>query len=223
MALEQGQIVITAQLNKNAGRGLAFGGAEGLVVTRGTISKGHNHLGQLIPKRMTRSLGDLDTVESHWNPRRVIRRTRHAPGRLHESVWTFAHWVALRPGAGDDQAVPRGLATVSSMSESRGFEPGVSRQDAPSSGTSRRVREPRIARARARSADIAGSGPAGSARAAYAAFMLQVPVLLGLEIAARPFPWPPLVKAVLVGTLAVAASFGLGWMLVRRTRLGKII
>ena len=64
---------------------------------------------------------------------------------------------------------------------------------------------------------------AGSARAAYAAFMLQVPVLLSLEIAARPFPWPPLVKAVLVGTLAVAASFGLGWLLVRRTRLGKII
>jgi hypothetical protein len=42
---------------------------------------------------------------------------------------------------------------------------------------------------------------AGSAPAAYAAFMLQVPVLLSLEIAARPFPWPPLVKAVLVGRL----------------------
>jgi hypothetical protein len=64
---------------------------------------------------------------------------------------------------------------------------------------------------------------AASARAAYAAFMLQVPVLLSLEIAARPIPWPPLVKAVLVATLAVAASFGLGWQLVKRTRLGKII
>jgi Acyltransferase family len=64
---------------------------------------------------------------------------------------------------------------------------------------------------------------AGSARASYAAFMLQVPVLLSLEIAARPFPWPPLVKAVLVGMLAVAASFCLGWLLVKRTRLGKII
>jgi hypothetical protein len=51
---------------------------------------------------------------------------------------------------------------------------------------------------------------AASARAAYAAFMLQVPVLLSLEIAARPIPWPPKVKAVLVGTLAVAASVGLG-------------
>jgi hypothetical protein len=64
---------------------------------------------------------------------------------------------------------------------------------------------------------------AGSARAAYAAFMLQVPVLLSLEIAGRSFDVPPLVKAVLVGTLAVAASFGLGWLLVRRTPLGKII
>ena len=58
---------------------------------------------------------------------------------------------------------------------------------------------------------------AGSAGAAYAAFILQVPVLLSLEIVARPFPWPPLVKAVLVGTLAVAASFALGWLLVKRT------
>ena len=59
---------------------------------------------------------------------------------------------------------------------------------------------------------------AASARAAYAAFMLQVPVLLRLEIAARPIPWPPRVKAVLVAPLAVAASFGLGWQLVKRTR-----
>jgi hypothetical protein len=35
---------------------------------------------------------------------------------------------------------------------------------------------------------------AASSRAAYAAFMLQVSVLLSLEIATRPFPWPPLVK-----------------------------
>lgn len=31
---------------------------------------------------------------------------------------------------------------------------------------------------------------AASARAAYAVFMLQVSVLLSLEIATRPFPWP---------------------------------
>jgi hypothetical protein len=49
--------------------------------------------------------------------------------------------------------------------------------------------------------------------------MLQVPVLLSLEIAGRSFDVPPLLKAVLVATLAVAASFGLGWLLVRRTPL----
>jgi hypothetical protein len=54
---------------------------------------------------------------------------------------------------------------------------------------------------------------AASAGATYAAFMLQVPVLLSLEIATRPFPWPPVVKAVLVGTLAIAASISLGWLL----------
>jgi Acyltransferase family len=64
---------------------------------------------------------------------------------------------------------------------------------------------------------------AASARAAYAAFVLQAPVLITIEIAARQFSWPPLAKAVVVGTLAVAVSFGLGWLLVRRTALGKLI
>lgn len=62
---------------------------------------------------------------------------------------------------------------------------------------------------------------AGSARAAYAAVMLQAPVLLSLEIAGRSVDLPPLVEAVLVGTLAVAASFGLGWVLVRHTPLAR--
>jgi hypothetical protein len=53
--------------------------------------------------------------------------------------------------------------------------------------------------------------------------MLQVSVPLSLEIATRPFPWPPLVKAVLVGTLAIADSVSLGWLLVKRTPLCKII
>jgi peptidoglycan/LPS O-acetylase OafA/YrhL len=64
---------------------------------------------------------------------------------------------------------------------------------------------------------------AASARAAYAAFILQAPVLLSLEIAVRSLPWPALAKGLLVGILAVAGSFALGWLLVRRTRLGKII
>jgi Acyltransferase family len=72
---------------------------------------------------------------------------------------------------------------------------------------------------------LTSHGPflAGCARAAYAAFILQAPVLLSLEIAARQFSWPPLAKAIVVGTLAVTVSFGLGWLLVKRTPLGKII
>ena len=64
---------------------------------------------------------------------------------------------------------------------------------------------------------------AAADRGAYAAFMLQVPVLLSLEIAARPLPLPAFAKAVLVGSLAVAASFGLGWVVVERTRLGRVL
>jgi peptidoglycan/LPS O-acetylase OafA/YrhL len=51
------------------------------------------------------------------------------------------------------------------------------------------------------------------ARSAYAAYLLQVPVLLGLEIAARSLEWPAVAKAILVATLAVAGSFGLGWFI----------
>ena len=64
---------------------------------------------------------------------------------------------------------------------------------------------------------------AGTARGAYAAYILQVPVLLTLAIAARPLPLPATAKALLVGGLAVVASFGLGWLLTTRTKLGRIL
>jgi Acyltransferase family len=60
------------------------------------------------------------------------------------------------------------------------------------------------------------------ARGAYAAYLLQAPVLIGLEIAERSLPWPAVIKAVTVGALAVAGSFTLGRLLVERTRLGHI-
>jgi hypothetical protein len=63
----------------------------------------------------------------------------------------------------------------------------------------------------------------GSARGAYAAFILQVPVLISLEIAARPIPLPGLAKGMLVGALAIAGSFWLGWLLAGRAKLGKIL
>jgi peptidoglycan/LPS O-acetylase OafA/YrhL len=57
----------------------------------------------------------------------------------------------------------------------------------------------------------------------YAAYMLQVPVLIGLEIAVRPLPLPAAVKMVPVAALAVVACFALGWVIVDRTRLGRIL
>jgi peptidoglycan/LPS O-acetylase OafA/YrhL len=63
---------------------------------------------------------------------------------------------------------------------------------------------------------------AACGRSSYAAFMLQVPVLLTLAMAARPLPWSAGAKATLVAGLAVPACFGLGWLLVR-TRSGCIL
>jgi hypothetical protein len=64
--------------------------------------------------------------------------------------------------------------------------------------------------------------PAAWARASYAAFALQVPVLLTLAITLRPVPWPAEAKAVLIAVLGVPASFWLGGRLVR-TRLRQVL
>ena len=55
-------------------------------------------------------------------------------------------------------------------------------------------------------------------RGAYAAYLLQAPVLISLEIAARSLPWPAVIKAVMIAGLAVLGSFGLGWFVTERTR-----
>jgi hypothetical protein len=52
------------------------------------------------------------------------------------------------------------------------------------------------------------------ARSAYAAFVLQAPVLLTLAIMARWISIPALPKGILVGALAVAISFTLGWLFI---------
>jgi peptidoglycan/LPS O-acetylase OafA/YrhL len=64
---------------------------------------------------------------------------------------------------------------------------------------------------------LAGRGRrwAAWARASYAAFLLQAPVLLTLAITIRPLPWPAEPKAGLVAILGVPASFWLGKHLVR--------
>jgi hypothetical protein len=55
------------------------------------------------------------------------------------------------------------------------------------------------------------------ARSAYLAYLLQAPVLIGLEIALRSLDWPATAKAVGVALVAVAACFGIGWFFTSRT------
>jgi hypothetical protein len=67
-----------------------------------------------------------------------------------------------------------------------------------------------------------GALSAACGRSSYAAFVLQVPVLLTLAIVARPLSWPAEAKAFLVAALGISACFGLGWLMVG-TRLGRIL
>lgn len=59
------------------------------------------------------------------------------------------------------------------------------------------------------------------ARGAFAAFFIQGPVLIVLAVAARPLPFPAEVKAFLVAAVAIAVSFGAGWLLTTRTGVGR--
>jgi hypothetical protein len=60
-------------------------------------------------------------------------------------------------------------------------------------------------------------------RSAYAAFILQGVVLIGLMLALRPVGLPAEVKALAVAALGVALSFASGWLLVSRTSVGRVI
>jgi len=70
-----------------------------------------------------------------------------------------------------------------------------------------------------------GTGPLrrAMARGSYAAFMLQGPVLVALELAWRPVPLPGDAKAVIVAVLGIAGSFALAWPLVTRTPLRRFL
>lgn len=70
-----------------------------------------------------------------------------------------------------------------------------------------------------------GSSPlaVNAARASFAAFVLQNPVLIGLAVALRPLAAPAEVKAVLVAVLGTGCCFLLGWLLVSRTPVGRIL
>jgi hypothetical protein len=56
------------------------------------------------------------------------------------------------------------------------------------------------------------------ARSAYAAYVLQGFVLIGLAVALRPVPLVAEVKALVVAGLGVAGCFGLAWLLLTRVR-----
>jgi Acyltransferase family len=56
------------------------------------------------------------------------------------------------------------------------------------------------------------------ARGAYAAYLLQVPVLIGLSVALRALSLPALAKALTVGVLGVVVCLGLGALLADRYR-----
>lgn len=61
-------------------------------------------------------------------------------------------------------------------------------------------------------------------RSAYAAFILQGYPLIGLAVALRPLPLPAELKAVLVAVGAVAASFALAWLLIKRVPgVGRVL
>jgi Acyltransferase family len=68
-------------------------------------------------------------------------------------------------------------------------------------------------------------GPLASAcaRGAFAAFVLQAPVLLAFAVAARPLTVPVELKSFLVAGLSVVVSFWIGWLVVSRTPLQKIM
>jgi hypothetical protein len=71
--------------------------------------------------------------------------------------------------------------------------------------------------------DRAGRIAREMSRAAYAAFTFQGFPLIVAALVLRPFEVPLEVKALIVAALGIAGSFALGWLLVVRTRLGRIM
>jgi hypothetical protein len=71
--------------------------------------------------------------------------------------------------------------------------------------------------------DRAGRTARAMGRAAYAAFMFQGLPLIVAALSIRSFEVPLEVKALLVAASAIAGSFALGWILITRTRLGRIM
>jgi hypothetical protein len=71
--------------------------------------------------------------------------------------------------------------------------------------------------------DRAGRTARAMARAAYPAFLFQGFPLIAAALALRGFDLPLEVKAVIVAAAGIGGSFVLGWILVTRTRLDRIM
>jgi hypothetical protein len=71
----------------------------------------------------------------------------------------------------------------------------------------------------------ARSGPLRAAlgRAAFGAYVVQVPVVVAITLAFAPVPLAPEVKFVLVAPLCIAASFALAWALTRLPVLRRVL
>ena len=61
------------------------------------------------------------------------------------------------------------------------------------------------------------------ARSAFAAFVLQGPIIIGLQFALRGLGVPAELKALTVASAAVTCSFALAWVLVSRTAVRRIL
>ncbi|MGE5828920.1 MAG: acyltransferase family protein [Micromonosporaceae bacterium] len=60
-------------------------------------------------------------------------------------------------------------------------------------------------------------------RAAYAAFLVHQVVLVAVVLASRHLPWPPELRYITVGALGVAASFGVGALLLRLPGVSRVL
>jgi glucan biosynthesis protein C len=69
----------------------------------------------------------------------------------------------------------------------------------------------------------AGTLGRSSGRAAYGAYILQAPVLVGLALALQPLGVAPEVKFLVVAPLGVAISFGAAWLLSRIPGVRRVI
>ncbi|HYB29581.1 MAG TPA: hypothetical protein VEF89_23425 [Solirubrobacteraceae bacterium] len=61
------------------------------------------------------------------------------------------------------------------------------------------------------------------ARSAFAAFVIQGPIIFGLQVALRQLAVPAEFKALSVACAAMTGSFALAWLLVSRTPVGRIL